>query len=119
MKRPIRRDFPTILDTMFKDLDSLKGNAGDVNKRNEFIGASSNLTSYFTGISEELQSLQSSCNDEIKTIVAKVNATASKIATLNKQINQLELNGGYANELRDQRALLIDDLAQIVPGDCK
>ena len=79
------------------------------------IGASSNLTSYFTGISEELQSLQSSCNDEIKTIVAKVNATASKIATLNKQINQLELNGGYANELRDQRALLIDDLAQIVP----
>ena len=114
-EKTYQKGFSTILDTMFKDLDSLKGNAGDVNKRNEFIGASSNLTSYFTGISEELQSLQSSCNDEIKTIVAKVNATASKIATLNKQINQLELNGGYANELRDQRALLIDDLAQIVP----
>ena len=114
-EKTYQKGFSTILDKMFSDLDSLKGNAGDINKRDAFIGSAQNLTSYFTGISSELQSLQSSCNDEIKTIVGKVNATASKIATLNKQINQLELNGGYANELRDQRALLVDELSQIVP----
>ena len=114
-EKTYQKGVSTILDKMFSDLDSLKGNAGDINKRDAFIGSAQNLTSYFTGISSELQSLQSSCNDEIKTIVGKVNATASKIATLNKQINQLELNGGYANELRDQRALLVDELSQIVP----
>ena len=114
-EKTYQKGFSTILDKMFSNLDSLKGNAGDINKRDAFIGSAQNLTSYFTGISSELQSLQSSCNDEIKTIVGKVNATASKIATLNKQINQLELNGGYANELRDQRALLVDELSQIVP----
>ncbi len=114
-EKTYQKGFSSILDTMFNGLDSLKGNAGDVNKRKEFIGSCQNLASYFTGLSDELQSLQSSCNDEIKTIVSKVNATASKIATLNKQINQLELNGGYANELRDQRAVLVDELSQIVP----
>lgn len=114
-EKTYQKGFSSILDTMFNGLDSLKGNAGDVNKRKEFIGSCQNLASYFTGLSEELQSLQSSCNDEIKTLVSKVNATASKIATLNKQINQLELNGGYANELRDQRAVLVDELSQIVP----
>lgn len=114
-EKTYQQGFSTILDKMFNNLDSLKGNAGDINIRNQFIGSAENLTTYFTGLSSQLQSLQSSCNDEIKTIVGKVNATASKIATLNKQINQLELNGGYANELRDERALLVDELSKIVP----
>ncbi len=35
---------------------------------------------------------------------------------MNKQINVIEIQGGYANELRDQRALLIDELSEIVAG---
>ena len=46
-----------------------------------------------------------------------INAIAEKIATLNDQINTLEIQGGYANELRDQRALLIDELSAIVPTE--
>lgn len=34
---------------------------------------------------------------------------------INKQINQVEINGGHANELRDKRALLVDELSAIVP----
>lgn len=36
---------------------------------------------------------------------------------MNKQINVIEVQGGYANELRDQRALLIDELSSIVPTE--
>lgn len=107
--------FSTILDTMFSDLDTLHGNPGDINNRKQFIGSAESLTGYFTEVSKELQDLQSSCNDEIQTIVGKMNNLASKIATLNRQIDQLEVKGGKANELRDQRALLIDELSQIVP----
>lgn len=110
-----QKGFSTILDDMFNNLDSLKNNSGDTSVRQEVIGSAINLTYYFTGVSNQLQNLQSSCNDEIKTIVGNVNGIASKIATLNKQINQLEVTGGYANELRDQRALLVDELSQILP----
>ena len=35
-----------------------------------------------------------------------------KVAILTKQINTIEQGGGRANELRDQRALLIDNLSE-------
>lgn len=110
-----QKGFSTILDTMFSDLDTLHGNSGDINTRKQFIGSAQSLTGYFTEVSKELQDLQSSCNAEIQTTVGKMNNLASKIATLNRQIDQLEVKGGKANELRDQRALLIDELSQIVP----
>ena len=110
-----RKGFSTILDTMFSDLDTLHGKSGDINTRKQFIGSAQSLTGYFTEVSKELQDLQSSCNVEIQTTVGKMNNLASKIATLNRQIDQLEVKGGKANELRDQRALLIDELSQIVP----
>ena len=110
-----QKGFSTILNNMFSYLDTLKNNSGDSNVRNQFIGSAQNLSSYFTGVADQLHSLQSSCNDEIKTTVGNVNSISSKIATLNKQINQIEISGGYANELRDQRALLVDELSQIVP----
>jgi flagellar hook-associated protein 1 FlgK len=43
-----------------------------------------------------------------------VNAIGEKIAMLNKEINNIEVRGGYANELRDQRANLLDELSSIV-----
>ena len=110
-----QKGFTTILNTMFNDLDTLKGNAGDINNRKQFIGSALSLTKYFTGVSKQLQDLQSSCNDEIKSIVGEMNGIASKIANLNRQIDQLEVKGGKANELRDQRALLVDELSKIVP----
>lgn len=62
-----------------------------------------------------MQDLQSSVNDEIKTTVDNINAIAQKISLLNKQINIIEMEKGHANELRDQRAVLVDELSKIVP----
>ena len=49
--------------------------------------------------------------------VDQINSIAEKIATLNKQINVIELSGAKANELRDQREKLVDDLSKIVDVD--
>jgi flagellar hook-associated protein 1 FlgK len=102
---------------MFNDLDTLKNNAGDVTVRQQFIGSAQNLATYFNSVYQGLSEIQSSVNEEIKTTVANINAIAEKIATLNKEINVIEIQGGYANELRDQRALLIDELSEIVPTE--
>ena len=54
-------------------------------------------------------------NQEIKAKIDEINSLADEIATLNKQINTIELSGNMkANELRDRRTLLLDQLSEIV-----
>ena len=58
-------------------------------------------------------------NQEIKLKVEEINSLAGEIATLNKQINVVELSGTKANELRDRRSLLLDQLSLIVDVEVK
>lgn len=109
------KGFSTILNNMFNALDTLQHTASDVNVRQQFIGSAQNLATYFNGVAEGLGDIQSTVNEEIKSTVLNINAIGQKISVLNKEINVIELQGGYANELRDQRALLIDELSEIVP----
>lgn len=109
------KGFSTILNNMFNSLETLKNAPGDVNNRQQFIGQAKNLTTYFNSVAIGLGEIQDSVNEEIKSTVAEINSIAEKISILNKQINTIELQGGYANELRDQRAVLVDELSAIVP----
>lgn len=109
------KGFSTILNNMFNAMDTLKTAPGDVNKRQQLIGQAKNFTTYFNSVAIGLGEIQNSVNEEIKSTVANINSIAEKISILNKQINVIELQGGYANELRDQRAVLVDELSQIVP----
>ncbi|MCR4694902.1 MAG: flagellar hook-associated protein FlgK [Pseudobutyrivibrio sp.] len=111
--------FSTIYAKMFNSLSSMQGNAGDNTVRKQFISNAKELTEYFNQLSTKLTELQSSINDEVKTAVDDINAIAEKIAILNKQINTIEQGGATANELRDQRALLVDELSKIVNVDVK
>ncbi len=107
--------FSTIMDKMFANLDTLKTNAGDVNTRQQFTSSAHDFAVYFNSVAQGLSDIQGNVNEEIKSTVDNINAIAQKISLLNKQINVIEVQGGYANELRDQRALLVDELSKIVP----
>ena len=111
------KGFSTILNTMFNALDTLKNQSGDTNARQQFIGSAQNFATFFNATYQGLSEIQNNANEEIKSTVANINSSAEKIANLNKQINVIEVQGGYANELRDQRALLIDELSEIVPTE--
>lgn len=106
--------FNTIMSKMFNSLDTLKTNGADESVRNQFINQAQQLCTYFNLLSASLKDLQESCDEEIRTSVSVINATGEKIAALNKQINMIEMRGGHANELRDERALLIDELSTMV-----
>lgn len=112
------KGFSTILDEMFNALDTVKTNSGSKDKRQQFISKCQSLVSFFQGVSNGLSKIQDNCNQEIHTQVAEINSIAAKIASLNKQINIIELQGGYANELRDQRAVLVDELSGYVSVEC-
>ncbi|MCI8408560.1 MAG: flagellar hook-associated protein FlgK [Lachnospiraceae bacterium] len=93
-------------------LKDLKDNVADATVRTEVIEYAGNFAEYVNYLSQCMQTVQSEANSEIKTTVERINSIAAQIANLNKQINTLELRSGKANDLRDERDLLIDELSE-------
>ena len=107
--------FKTIFDSfMLSGIEELMKNPNAASNKAQFIGAAADLAEYFNGVAGNLEALQKDVNLEIKVKVDEINSLAGEIATLNKQINTIELTGVKANELRDRRTLLLDDLSKIV-----
>lgn len=113
----IASGFKTIYDKMMvTSMEELLKNPSDTSTKAQFVGSANSLTEYFNNLAGNLEVLQKDLNQEIKLKVDEINALAGEIATLNKQINVVELSGVNvnANELRDRRSLLIDQLSEIV-----
>ncbi|MCR5687313.1 MAG: flagellar hook-associated protein FlgK [Lachnospiraceae bacterium] len=106
--------FNKVFSDMFDALDEVYKSSGDDTKKAAFMSQCKSLTEYFNHMSTSLQRLQIDANNEIKNKTDEINSIASEIATLNKQINTIEVNKVRANELRDKRNLLIDQLSNIV-----
>lgn len=107
--------FKTIFNHMVNALNEVEKNPASTTTKAQFIGYVSSLCEYFNNLAGNLEDLQKSINQEIKVKTDEINSIASELATLNKQINVIELStGGTANELRDRRAILLDRLSEIV-----
>ena len=106
--------FNVVYSDMFDALDEVYKSAGDDTKKAAFLSRCKALTEYFNNMHTSLQRLQTDANNEIMNKVNEINSIASELATLNKQINTIEVNHVRANELRDKRNLLIDQLSEIV-----
>lgn len=107
--------FKTVFDQlMILGLQELMKNPSSDTTKAQFVGYAGSLTEYFNGLAGNMENLQKDVNQEIKLKVDEINSLAGEIANLNKQINTIELAGGKANELRDRRTLLLDQLSKIV-----
>ena len=106
--------FSSIFDRMVASLQDLANNPNDGSTKLAFRSMAKSLTDYFNNMYGDLQNLQADVNDEIKIRVDHINSIAQDIATVNKQINTIEMTGAAANELRDKRDSLIDELSAIV-----
>ena len=111
------KGFSTTFNQMMEALAEVKKNTGSDSTKSQFVGFADNLTEYFNNMASSMEQVQKDVNSEIKLKVDEINSLASELATLNKQINVIELSGSTANELRDQRAVLLDSLSAIVAID--
>lgn len=107
------KGFNTIFNEFHNALSELEKAGGDTTKKQQFIGFANNLAYYFNTVAENLENIQLDANAEIKNKVDEINSYAQEIASLNQQINVIEMTGTTANELRDRRDLLMDKLSQI------
>lgn len=112
--------FKTIFDQlMITGMQALLKDPNSATAKSQFVGYAGALTEYFNGMAGNLEKVQKDINQEIKLKVDQINSLAGEIASLNKQINTIELAGTKANELRDRRTLLIDELSKIVDVEIK
>ena len=112
--------FKTVFDQlMTTGLQELMKNPNDATAKSQFVGYAGALAEYFNGVAANLQKLQKDVNQEIKLKIDEINSLAGEIANLNKQINTIELTGVKANELRDRRTLLLDQLSEVVDVETK
>ncbi|MDE6737829.1 MAG: flagellar hook-associated protein FlgK [Lachnospiraceae bacterium] len=106
--------FKSIFDQFGLALQEITKNASSESYKRAFISTAKSMADYFNNMYGDLQNLQADVNDEIKIRVDHINSIAQDLATVNKQINAIEMTGTVANELRDKRDVLIDELSAIV-----
>lgn len=109
--------FTTEFAGFYNAIEELVKDPSGLSARVSMLNYAQNFLDYMNNIKENLQNTQADLNSEINSNVDHINSLAQEIATLNKQINIIELQGANANELRDKRALLIDDMSQMVAVD--
>ena len=99
---------------LFNAINDLQRDPTSVVGRNQFVNYAKSICEYFNILSANLTNVQKQANDEVKSTVDTINTISEQIVSLNKQINVIEISGGFANDLRDQRAILIDELSGYV-----
>jgi len=105
--RAIMEDFWFALDELAKDPESLA-------VRSLVLETGQSLADAFNHIDAQLSELVNDLNRNLKVLVDDINSMARQIADLNMQILKVEVSGARANDLRDKRDLLIDQLAKTI-----
>lgn len=81
--------------------------------RTALVHATTTFAVRVQGAHAELSAQRKNLNQQVSAIGNQINAISSEIASLNLQVKQVELNGDMANDLRDRRDLLMDQLSEL------
>ena len=77
------------------------------------VHATTTLTANIQRASNDLGTIRRDVNSDIVSMQDEINSRSQEVAELNQQIVQVEANGDVANDLRDRRDLLVDELSKI------
>ena len=81
--------------------------------RTTIVNAATTLSGRIRTAAQGLVAERADLDRQVAGTAERINSAAGEIAGLNFQIKQVELSGDVANDLRDRRDLLLDDLSKI------
>jgi len=102
------------IDNFFNSLQDLSTNPADGVWQNQVVSDAEVMAGQFRRLGEFLTTLETEIQLEMENTVDSINALTSQIAELNEQIQQVEVGGGTASSLHDQRDKLISDVAALI-----
>ncbi len=104
----------TGLNEFFQSIQDVATNPSDPAARTVMLSKASTLAQRLNQTAVELDRQRVQVDSEIRQSIEEVNSLTSKIATLNLDISRAEVSGQQANDLRDQRGRLVNDLANLI-----
>lgn len=108
---PQENSLGSALDEFWQCWSAVAANADNTQGRNNLLDKANVLVNNFHQLNRKLTNLRQTIDNELSSSVANLNQIGSQIALLNRQITSQEVEGHKANDLRDQRDLLIDELS--------
>lgn len=112
MNEPSDTGLSKVLNNFFLSWQTL-GRNKDMPARNTVKQATLDLVESFQRMDAKLVELDKDIGESVGDKVTEFNSLTGQIVDLNKQINQLEVLGDNANDLRDRRDYLTDQLSKI------
>ena len=107
------------VNDFFKSISDLAFTSDSLEYRMSVINTADTLVTNIRNHATKLRQQQIDLNDDAYALVERINSIGTQIASLNEQIYKYEIDGNTANELRDQRALLIDELSKYANVEVK
>ncbi len=112
VQEPTENSIGNLMTEFFSEFSSLGAEPENSNIRNVLLQKAVSLAETFNQKSARLTETQTSLRRDIQNTVTEINQMTSQIADLNRQIMVAEGAFGTANDLRDQRDVLLDKLAE-------
>lgn len=103
-----------VLDNFWNSWQELSKQPDNLETRAVVKESALAVTDAFNHAAKQLKDLGSDLNDNVTVKVTQVNTTLKQIAGLNNEIFRVEGLGNNANDLRDQRDLLVDELSKVI-----
>ncbi len=106
--------FSKMLDNLWVSLNELSKHPDGLETRGSFIQNAVIFVEKSNLIMEQINNYQSNLNGEVLDTVDRINVIGKEIKQMNDLIARSEIPGGNANDYRDQRNLLLDELSGLV-----
>lgn len=104
----------TRINRFFSSLNEFATNVESIPVRTSVLTEAAALAQALNDTSSRLRTLRTNANQEVINFVPEINSLTDRIARSNARISSAELGGTTANDLRDDRGVLLDQLARIV-----
>jgi flagellar hook-associated protein 1 len=106
----------TVMSRFWSAWEDLAADPSSSATRTAVIAQAQTLADRFQRDSRQISTMVADVDNQVGTVVGDVNDLATRIAALNKQIQGVVVSGDHANDLEDQRDLLLEDLNKLVPA---
>lgn len=106
--------FAATIDDLWSALSGVAEEPDSIVKRSILASTASTFISYAELLKDQLYEYQNKINDKIQSQVDRINEIGDEIKVLNTEIVYQEASGQNANDYRDRRNVLLDELATYV-----
>ena len=111
---PTNSSFRQYMDDFYGAMENMSENSSDPSFREPVRENALAFTKHINETAARLGKLKKETEVNIDAKVKNINSLSNQIAALNRQIYSHEISGRTANDLRDRRDLLVDELSKIV-----